>query len=204
MAGRDGSVTWLRVKDEDIDEAGELRATVSAVEEGKGEKKRKRYQCKVVLHGSSKEEAVVGFKRFAATLKADPRLCGDAQRDLEQKSLANFRKQKRRREDGNLVDSEEGGGKRLCFSPSPLLGISVPIFPEMEDIIEDTDGCGSQFQGQTNAGRVARSASGAIGVRRKSSISVPGHGKNHSDHEGHTMDFNLKELALSNEAPKAK
>ena len=86
-------------------------------------------------------------------------------------------------------------------SPQDLLGISVPIFPEMEDIIEDTDGCGSQFQGQTNAGRVARSASSAIGVRRKSSISVPGHGKNHSDHEGHTMDCNLKELTLSNEAP---
>jgi hypothetical protein len=86
-------------------------------------------------------------------------------------------------------------------SPQDLLGISVPIFPEMEDIIEDTDGCGYQFQGQTNAGRVARSASSAIGVRRKSSISVPGHGKNHSDHEGHTMDCNLKELTLSNEAP---
>ena len=57
------------------------------------------------------------------------------------------------------------------------------------------------FKGQTNAGRVARPASSAIGVRRKSSISVPGHGKNHSDHEGHTMDCNLKELALSNEAP---
>lgn len=121
MAGRDDSVTWLRVKDEDIDEAEQLRVTVSAVEEGKGKKKRKRYQCKVILHGSSKEEAVVGFKRFAATLKADPRLCGDAQRDLKQKSLADFRKQKRRREDDNLVDSEEGDGKRLCFSPSPLL-----------------------------------------------------------------------------------
>ena len=66
MAGRDDSVTWLRVKDEDIDEAEQLRVTVSAVEEGKGKKKRKRYQCKVILHGSSKEEAVVGFKRFAA------------------------------------------------------------------------------------------------------------------------------------------
>ena len=119
MAGRDGSVTWLRVKDEDIDEAEQLRVTVSAVEEGKGKKKRKRYQCKVILHGSSKEEAVVGFKRFAATLKADPRLCGDAQRDLKQKLLADSRKQKRRREDDNLVDSEEGDGKRLCFSPSP-------------------------------------------------------------------------------------
>ena len=73
-------------------------------------KKRKRYQCKVILHGSSKEEPVVGFKRFAWTLKADPRLCEDAQRDLKQKSLADFRKQKRRREDDNLVDSQEGVG----------------------------------------------------------------------------------------------
>ena len=45
MAGRDDSVTWLHVKDEDIDEAEQLRVTVSAVEEGKGKKKRKRYQC---------------------------------------------------------------------------------------------------------------------------------------------------------------
>ena len=86
-------------------------------------------------------------------------------------------------------------------SPQDLLDISVPIFPKVEDIIEDTDGCGYQFQGQTNAGRVARSASSAIGVRRKSAISIPGHGKNHSDHQGSTMDCNLKELTLSDEAP---
>ena len=84
-----------------------------------------------------------------------------------------------------------------------LADISVPIFPEMNDVIEceDTDGCGSQFQGQTNAGRVARSAASAIGVRRKSVISIAGHGKNHSDHQGFTMDKNLKELTLSSEAP---
>ena len=85
---------WLRVEDGDIHEAEQLRVTVSAVEDGRGEKKRKRYQCKVILHGSSKEESVAGFKRFAWTLKADPRLCGDAQRDLKQKSLGDFRKQK--------------------------------------------------------------------------------------------------------------
>ena len=56
---------------------------------------------------------MVGFKRFAATLKADPRLWGNAQRDLKRKSLADFRKQKWRWEDDNLVDSEEGDGKRL-------------------------------------------------------------------------------------------
>ena len=38
---------------------------------------------KVILDGSSKEEPVAGFKRFAAALKADLRLCGDAQRDLK-------------------------------------------------------------------------------------------------------------------------
>ena len=86
---------WLRVEDEDFDEAKHLRVTVSAVEEGKRKKKRKRYQCKAILHGSSKEGPVAGFKRFAWTLKADPRLCGDAQRDLKQKSLGGFRKQKR-------------------------------------------------------------------------------------------------------------
>jgi hypothetical protein len=82
-----------------------------------------------------------------------------------------------------------------------LIEISVPVFPELKDVTEDADGCGSQFQGQTNAGRVARSASSAIGVRRKSVISIAGHGKNHSDHQGYTMDKNLKELTLSSEAP---
>ena len=33
--GGGGSVMWLRVEDEDIDEAKHLRMTVSAVEEGK-------------------------------------------------------------------------------------------------------------------------------------------------------------------------
>ena len=40
MAGRDDCVTWLHVKDEDIDEVGQLRVTVSAVEEGEGEKEK--------------------------------------------------------------------------------------------------------------------------------------------------------------------
>jgi len=115
-------VMWLRVEDGDIHEAEQLRVTVSAVENGRGKKKRKRYQCKVILHGSSKEEPVAGFKRFAAALKADPRLCGDAQRDLKQKSLGDFRKQKREREADNLVDSGEDddeGGEHLWFSPPP-------------------------------------------------------------------------------------
>ena len=62
MAGEGGgSVMWLCVEDEDIHEAKQLRVTVSVVEDGKGKKKRKRYQCKVILHGSSKKEPVVGF-----------------------------------------------------------------------------------------------------------------------------------------------
>ena len=84
---------------------------------------------------------------------------------------------------------------------SDLANISVPIFPELKDVIEDTDGCGGQFQGQTNGGRVARSASSAIGVRRKSVIGIAEHGKNHCDHQSFTMDQNLKELTLSSEAP---
>jgi len=118
-----GSVMWLRVEDEDIDEAKHIRVTVSPVEEGKRKKKRKRYQCRAILHGSSKKKPVAGFKRFAWTLKADPWLCGDAQRDLNQKSLGDFRKQKRRREADNLVDSGEDddeGGEHLCF-PSPFI-----------------------------------------------------------------------------------
>lgn len=84
---------------------------------------------------------------------------------------------------------------------SDLASTSCPIFPELKDTIEDTDGCGGQFQGQTNAGRVARSASSAIGVRRKSVIGIAGHGKNHCDHQGFTMSQNVKQLTLSSEAP---
>ena len=71
----------------------------------------------------------------------------------------------------------------------------------MEDLIEDVGGCGYQFQGQANAGRVTRSAPSAIAVRRKSATCVPGHSKNHADHEGFTMAENIKELTPSSEAP---
>ena len=67
--------------------------------------------------------------------------------------------------------------------------------------MEDTDGCILQFQKKTNAGRVARSASSPIGVRRKNIISDFGHGRNHSDHQGNTMNKILKILNISNEAP---
>ena len=93
---------WLHVGDEDIYEAKQLRVTVSAVEDGKGEKKRKRYQSKVILQGSSKEEPVAGFKRFAAALKADPRLCGDAQRDLSRSRWGTF-------------ESRKGGGRPITL-----------------------------------------------------------------------------------------
>ena len=120
---------WLRVEDGDIHEAKQLRVTVSAVEHGRGKKKRKRYQCKVILHGSSKEEPVAGFKCFAAALKADPRLCGDAQRDLKQKSLGDFRKQKRERE----ADTLQTRGKTMMKEvrtfgfPLPLHSYAAPV-----------------------------------------------------------------------------
>ena len=44
-------------------------------------------------------------------------------------------------------------------------------------------------------------APATIGVRRKSAISIPGHGGNQSDHQDRVIDANLKELALSCEAP---
>ena len=91
-------------------------------------------------------------------------------------------------------------GPARCQPSRPPRHLRLHL-PQNGEIIEYTDGCGYQFQGQTNAGRVARSASSAIGVRRKSVISIPAHGKNHSDHQGHTMDCNLKELTLSDEAP---
>ena len=76
-----------------------------------------------------------------------------------------------------------------------------PLFPEMADVLEITDGCAAQFQGQTNAGRVARSASGPSGVRRQSIISIAGHGKNNCDHQGATNTANVRKLSLSNQSP---
>jgi len=77
----------------------------------------------------------------------------------------------------------------------------VPLFPEMADVLEVTDGCAAQLQGQTNAGRVARSASGPSGVRRQSIISIAGHGNNSCDHQGATNTANVRKLSLSNQSP---
>ena len=76
-----------------------------------------------------------------------------------------------------------------------------PLFPEMADVLEITDGCAAQFQGQTNAGRVARAASGPSGVRRQSIISIAGHGKTNCDNQGATNAANVRKLSLSNQSP---
>ena len=45
MAEKGSSVMWLRVGDEDIDAARQLRVQISKLEEGKGKKRRPRWLC---------------------------------------------------------------------------------------------------------------------------------------------------------------
>ena len=53
--------------------------------------------------------------------------------------------------------------------------------PGLAGHYESTDGCGGQFQGESNYGPVARGATGASAVRRHSTTDEKNHGKNVSD-----------------------
>jgi hypothetical protein len=70
--------------------------------------------------------------------------------------------------------------------------------PEMKDHYEGTDGCGGQFQGETNYGQVARGAVGPTRVRRHSIIDEDNHGKNVSDPAGGQFQARLNESANEN------
>jgi len=118
MAGEGGgSVMWLRVEDEGIQEAKQLRVTVSAVEDGKG-KEEEALSMQGYPSRQLKGGALGGLQALRCGAQSRPA----ALRDLRQKPLGDFRKQKRRREADNLIDSgeddDEGGG-HLCFSPPP-------------------------------------------------------------------------------------
>ena len=54
-------------------------------------------------------------------------------------------------------------------------------FPSMDDHIENTDGSGSQFAGETNLARVAGSLIRSTKARQYSAIGVAVHGKGMSD-----------------------
>lgn len=73
-----------------------------------------------------------------------------------------------------------------------------PRMPDIKDHYEGTDGCGGQFQGETNYGLVARGAIGPTRVRRHSIIDEANHGKNVSDPAGGQFQARLNESVKEN------
>ena len=78
------------------------------------------------------------YARAQKKVNTDPRGDKGLQLGLQRDMMANFRKQKRERENDSLVDSEEEedqGDKHQCFSPSPLLhsyAAPVPLSPHTQ------------------------------------------------------------------------
>ena len=127
MASEGDSAMWLRVEDEDIDEAKLLRVTVNENTTGSGRKRRTSFVCTGTLHKDN-EERMGEYDRAQKKIKADPRNDQDLQLALQREMMANFLKQKREREGDNLVDSEEDGdgeGGNLCFLHSPPFSFSL-------------------------------------------------------------------------------
>ena len=128
MAGEGGdSVMWLRVEDVDIDAAKLLRVTVNENTTGRGRKRRTSFVCTGTLHKDN-EERMGEYDRAQKKIKADPRIDGGLQLELQRDMMANFRKQKRERDADNLVDSREDGdgkGGNLFLSSSPPPSFSL-------------------------------------------------------------------------------
>ena len=122
MAGEGGdSVMWLRVEDVDIDAAKLLRVTVNENTTGRGRKRRTSFVCTGTLHKDN-EERMGEYDRAQKKIKADPRIDGGLQLELQRDMMANFRKQKREREAKSPVDSEEDdddGGEHAFASSIP-------------------------------------------------------------------------------------
>ena len=123
MAGEGDSVMWLRVEDEDIGAAELLRVTVNENTTGNGKKRRTSFVCTGTLHKDN-EERMGEYDRAQKKIKADPRIDGGLQLELQRDMMANFRKQKREREADDLVDSEQDdddGGEHAFPSSLALL-----------------------------------------------------------------------------------
>ena len=93
----------------------------------------------------------------------------------------------------NQAGNEDGG------QPWTLRDAAVkdPDFPEMEQHIESTDGCSSQFQGEANIGEVARARVGPTNVIRHSVIGVSAHGKGVGDGLGNKVTARLREGVMN-------
>ena len=126
MAGEGGdSVMWLRVEDVDIDAAKLLRVTVNENTTGRGRKRRTSFVCTGTLHKDN-EERMGEYDRAQKKIKADPRIDGGLQLELQRDMMANFRKQKREREANSPVKSEEEDDDG---APSTCRPSSTPSWP---------------------------------------------------------------------------
>jgi hypothetical protein len=92
---------------------------------------------------------------------------------------------------------DEEGGKPWGLVDAPFTSdeasAAAAVFPEMEHTIEPTDGCGGQFQGEANVGRVATALHGPTKLRRHSVIGVANHGKGIGDAMGYVLTKSIDE-----------
>lgn len=92
---------------------------------------------------------------------------------------------------------DEEGGKPWGLVDAPFTSdeasAAAAVFAEMENNIEPTDGCGGQFQGEANVGRVAGALHGPTKLRRHSVIGVANHGKGIGDALGHVLTTSVDE-----------
>ena len=85
MASEGDSVMWLRVEDEDIDEATLLRVTVNENTTGTGKKRRTYFVCKGTLY-KSKDDHMREYSRAKKKVKARRRKNGrNEERENERK-----------------------------------------------------------------------------------------------------------------------
>jgi hypothetical protein len=122
-SGVDGA-EWLDVEEDDELEGGiKLKVNVNKMEEGKKISKRTRFRCTVTLHGGD-DGKIEGFEPFRPIFTSDPRGSEDAKQKLRGDAMADFRRQKREREQGNLDDTDnddDGGAYLVCFCLSSIL-----------------------------------------------------------------------------------
>ena len=124
MASEGDSAMWLRVEDEDIDEAKLLRVTVNENTTGNGKTRRTSFVCTGTLH-KGKDDHMREYSRAQKKVKVDPRNDEDLQLELQRGMMANFRKQKQKRareEDGDDGQPDDGGEHAFTSSiPPPFI-----------------------------------------------------------------------------------
>lgn len=117
--GDEDGAMWLDVEEVDIENAGLLRVTVTESVSGRGKRAKTSFVCTGTLHTDTTDR-LDGYKRAQKKLNRDPTSDETLQQELRQHMMADFRKQKRKREGDNLVDSDgEGLFVCCCLVPAP-------------------------------------------------------------------------------------